>query len=131
MKTVLEKANNVAHVPMRRALTYAACLALNQNDPKFCIELLSECKQQNYVTVRNLKSVAFAKLNRLDDALAILRAALEYDRPNIEVRKRSFFKDVVSKFTITLSFLDFVQYLNLSCIGSGRLNHSNCNGICQ
>ncbi|EFX90291.1 hypothetical protein DAPPUDRAFT_299902 [Daphnia pulex] len=96
MKTLLTKASSFGHIPMRRALTYAASLALKQNDPKFCMELLSECKQQNYVTVRNLKAVALAKLDRFDDCVAVLRAALEYDRPaGVEFRKRNFFKDVI------------------------------------
>lgn len=98
---------------MRRALTYAASLALKQNDPKFCMELLSECKQQNYVTVRNLKAVALAKLDRFDDCVAVLRAALEYDRPaGVEFRKRNFFKDVVSDNSITF---DFFFWFSLKC----------------
>ena len=113
---------------MRRALTYAASLALKQNDPKFCIDLLTECKQQNYVTVRNLKAIAFAKLDRLDDSLAILRAALEYDRPGAEFRKRSFFKDVVSDNSITLNFKScfIIHYF----LVSDRLYRPSCKGIC-
>lgn len=96
MKTLLTEADAVGHIPMRRTITYAAALALNQNEPQFCIDLLSTAKQQNYVTIRNLKTLAFAKLGRLDDSLAILRASLEYDVPADGGRKRSFSKNVVS-----------------------------------
>ena len=87
---------------MRRSITYAAALALNNNDPQLCIDLISNTKQQNYVTIRNLKVLALAKLGRLEDALAILRASLEYDVP-AEGRKRSFSKTTVRFCVIDLS----------------------------
>lgn len=40
---------------VRRALTYASSLALNQNAPNVALEILSGVTQVNYVTVRNLK----------------------------------------------------------------------------
>lgn len=95
MKTLMKDANDVAHIPMRRTITYAAALALNNNDYQLCLDLLSNTKQQNYVTIRNLKALAFAKLGRFDDALAILRASLEYDVPAEGGRKRSFSKNTV------------------------------------
>jgi pentatricopeptide repeat domain-containing protein 2 len=45
----------VGHFPMRRAITFAAGLALNQNAPHVAFEIISGMNQQNYVTVRNLK----------------------------------------------------------------------------
>ena len=45
----------VGHIPMRRAVTFAAGLALNQNAPHVAFEMISGVQQQNYVTVRNLK----------------------------------------------------------------------------
>lgn len=96
MKTLASAADSAGHIPMRRSLTYAAALALNQNDPQLCLNLLAPSKQQNYVTVRNLKVLAFAKLGRLDDTMAILRASLEYDMPAEGGRKRSFNKNIVS-----------------------------------
>lgn len=45
----------VGHIPMRRAITFAAGLALNQNAPHVAFEIISGMHQQNYVTVRNLK----------------------------------------------------------------------------
>ena len=102
MKTLMKEANEIGHIPMRRSITYAAALALNNNDPQLCIDLISNTKQQNYVTIRNLKVLALAKLGRLDDALAILRASLEYDVP-AEGRKRSFSKTTVRFCVIDVS----------------------------
>jgi pentatricopeptide repeat domain-containing protein 2 len=45
----------VGHIPMRRAVTFAAGLALNQNAPHITLEMISSIQQHNYVTVRNLK----------------------------------------------------------------------------
>jgi pentatricopeptide repeat domain-containing protein 2 len=45
----------VGHIPMRRAVTFAAALALNQNAPHIAFEIISGIQQHNYVTVRNLK----------------------------------------------------------------------------
>lgn len=96
MKTIMNAANNAGHIPMRRSITYAAALALNQSDPQLAIDLLSSSKQQNYVTVRNLKALAFAHLGRFDDVLSILRASLQYDVPLEGGRKRSFSRNTVS-----------------------------------
>lgn len=54
---------------MRRATTFIAGLALNQGMPEAALEILSNVKNSNYVTVRNLKvcftSVYFFFLNKL------------------------------------------------------------------
>lgn len=104
---MLKKAEDAGHVPLRRTLTYAAALAINQEDPKLALNIVSGCSQSNYVTVRNLKALAFAKLGRLDDAFAILRSSLDADRaPNS--RKRTFAKDVVRSL---LHFFSTIEVL--------------------
>lgn len=84
--------NNVGHIPMRRAITFAAALAIKQNAPHIALEIVGTARQQHYVTVRNIKVLAFTDLNRADDALPILKAVLQVtDTTN----KQSFSKDVV------------------------------------
>lgn len=95
MKSLLKKAEEAGHVPLRRTLTYAAALAINQGDPRLALNIISGCTQANYVTVRNLKALAFAKLGRLDDSFAILRSSLDVERTAAN-RRRTFAKDVVS-----------------------------------
>lgn len=95
MKFLLKTAEEAGHVPLRRTLTYAAALSINQGDPRLALNIISGCAQTNYVTVRNLKALAFAKLGRLDDAFAIMRSSLDTDRP-VGNRKKTFAKDVVS-----------------------------------
>lgn len=69
--------SNVGHIPVRRAITFAAALALRQNAPHVALEMIATINKQNYVTVRNIKMEAYAMLGRADDALAILRGVLK------------------------------------------------------
>lgn len=55
----------VGHVPMRRAVTFAAGLALNQNAPHVAFEMVSGVQNHNYVSVRNLKVCAMFMLSSL------------------------------------------------------------------
>ena len=50
--------------------------------------------QQNYVTVRNLKALALAKIGRFDDIIALCQGSLNHDTPDVE-HKRVFTHDVV------------------------------------
>lgn len=104
MKDLLVSAEKVGVFPMRRAQTYAAALALNHNDPQFCLDIFAMSRQLNYITVRNLRVLAFAKLGRLEDVISMLRAPLEYDLP-AGTRKKTLCKDTVS---ITFLFPDFI-----------------------
>ncbi|KAJ9586257.1 hypothetical protein L9F63_020119 [Diploptera punctata] len=71
----------VGHFPMRRAVTFAAAIALNHNAPHVALEIVSSITQQNYVTVRNIKALALAEVGRPEDALLVLRSVLDIDIP--------------------------------------------------
>lgn len=86
--------NEVGHIPMRKTTTFAAALALAQNAPHIALEIVGTVRQQNYVTVRNIKVAALAQLGRADDALPVLRSVLEVHDPS--QNKHTFTKDVVS-----------------------------------
>jgi len=76
-----KEASGSGHIPMRRAITFLAALALNQDVPHVALEVISNVKQQNYLTVRTIKALALAKLKRYDDVLPILRSVLEVTSP--------------------------------------------------
>lgn len=80
---------------MRRAITFAAALALKQNAPHVALELVGTARQQQYVTVRNIKVMAFANLGRADDALPILKSVLQNTDSMV---KHTFTVDTVSNF---------------------------------
>lgn len=66
-----------------------------QNSPAAALEITSTVKQQNYITVRNIKTIALAELGRPDDAIPILKSVLELDDPH--ANKHTFFKEIVDK----------------------------------
>lgn len=76
-KTLWKELGEAGHIPMRKAATFAAGLALKQNAPHIALEIISNIPQQNYVTIRNIKIQALVDLNRLDDAIPLLRSILE------------------------------------------------------
>lgn len=83
---------------MRKSVTFLAGLALNQNAPHIALEVISSVKQQNYMTVRNIKAQALVDLGRFEDVLPILRAVLEIDNPLDQ--KHTFAEDVIEKVQI-------------------------------
>ncbi|XP_071454606.1 pentatricopeptide repeat-containing protein 2, mitochondrial-like [Hetaerina americana] len=90
-----KKMLELGHTPVRRAVTFAAALAINQNSPHIALEILSCTQHPNYITVRNLKVAALADLGRASDALPILRHIIETDVP--EQTKQTFTMDVFDK----------------------------------
>lgn len=66
-------AKEAGAIILRKGVTFAVALALKQRQPNVALELLSLVNQPNYVTARNLKIMALAELERVDEALDILR----------------------------------------------------------
>jgi pentatricopeptide repeat domain-containing protein 2 len=92
-KKVFHGAVDSGHIPLRRATTFIGALALNQNQPGVTMEVLSNLKGQNYVSVRALKVLALARMKRFDDVLPILRSILEMANPT--QNKQTIPKDVL------------------------------------
>lgn len=84
------------HEPMRRTVTFAAGLALAQNAPHIALEILHSSKQQNYITVRNMKVLAMLELGRIDDVIPILRSILE-SYSGSSLHKQTFCAEVLEK----------------------------------
>lgn len=85
----------VGHMPMRKAATFAAGLALEQNSPQVALEILSTIKDQFYVSVRNLKVITYSQLDRPDNAIPILRNSINVDEPVF--KKRTFIKKAIEE----------------------------------
>jgi pentatricopeptide repeat domain-containing protein 2 len=62
----------IGHIPMRRAVTFAAALALNQNAPHIAFEIISGIQQHNYVTVRNLKVPVIMTFIHLSSLIGVI-----------------------------------------------------------
>ena len=69
--------------------------------------------QQNYITVRNLKGLALAKIGRFDDIIALCQGSLDHDTPDVE-HKRIFTHDVVQVLVNQSTFQLQFQYHKLS-----------------
>ncbi|XP_058120268.1 pentatricopeptide repeat-containing protein 2, mitochondrial-like [Anopheles ziemanni] len=87
--------NSVGHVPMRKATSFAAALALNNGKPEIAMEILSTANKGNYVTIRQLKTLALCSLNRLDDVVPIFRTVLEVKGPF--EKQQTFCREVIER----------------------------------
>lgn len=101
VKNLWSDLNAVGHYPMRRAATFAAALALAHNEPGVALEILTNIRNQTYVTVRNLKVIALSDLGRPDDVLPIFRSSLEFS-DSATGRRPSFFREVLVKLNSAL-----------------------------
>ncbi|KPJ05730.1 Pentatricopeptide repeat-containing protein 2 [Papilio xuthus] len=86
---------SVGTVPVRRAATLFAALALNQGAPHIALESIS-MQKPHYVTIRNIKAIALAEMGRVDDALPVLKAVMDIDLPE-QNQKHTFFDETISK----------------------------------
>ncbi|KAF5307140.1 hypothetical protein FQR65_LT00656 [Abscondita terminalis] len=88
--------NTIGHLPMRRATTFCAGLALNQGNPEAAIEIVSSTKNIHYTTVRNIKVAALVDLGRVEDVFPVLKTVLNTDNASLGP-VHTFNKDVVEK----------------------------------
>ncbi|XP_030758672.1 pentatricopeptide repeat-containing protein 2, mitochondrial-like [Sitophilus oryzae] len=88
---------NTGHQPMRRAVTFCAALALNQDRPDIALEVLSTCKNQNYTTIRNLKILALCSIGRIEEVIPILKSVLNEDTPSVISQVHTFNRDVIER----------------------------------
>ena len=102
-ESLLTESQKLDVLPLRRVLTYCAMLALKQNQPETALEMLSNSNQQNYITVRNQKVLALARLGNFTDTIAILRSGV-YSNDQLS-RQRTTLKDVVSFIWLSNSFI--------------------------
>ncbi|CAH0713364.1 unnamed protein product, partial [Brenthis ino] len=86
---------DVGTIPVRRSAAFMAALALNQGAPHLALEAVT-LQKPHYITIRNIRAIALAQLDRLDDSLAVLRGVLEIDRPE-QKDKHTFFEETISK----------------------------------
>ncbi|XP_068895449.1 pentatricopeptide repeat-containing protein 2, mitochondrial-like [Tenebrio molitor] len=95
---------DAGHFPMRRATTFCAGLCLNRGKPEVALEMLSDVRKPNYVTIRNIKAQAFAQLGRLEEAIVLLKSVISEDEPG--QISHTFSKDVVEAVKSVVSNTD-------------------------
>ncbi|KAH8038664.1 hypothetical protein HPB51_002808 [Rhipicephalus microplus] len=78
---LIHDARSVGALVLRKGLAFAAMLAVNHNEPKVAMELLALTAQLSYITVRNIRMMALADLDRVDDVFLTLRSIIHQDVP--------------------------------------------------
>lgn len=78
---LIQDARTVGALVLRKGLAFAAMLAVNHNEPKVAMELLALSAQLNYITIRNIRMMALADLDRVDDVFLTLRSIVHQDMP--------------------------------------------------
>ncbi|XP_065202287.1 pentatricopeptide repeat-containing protein 2, mitochondrial-like [Planococcus citri] len=92
---LFNKLNERGHSPLRRVTTFMAALALNQNNPHLSLEIISTLPNQLYVLVRCIKALALCNLDRIEDAISVIKTVLKFDAP-IQTT-HTFPSDVIEK----------------------------------
>lgn len=91
-------------IPVRRACTFFAGLALKQGAPHIAMESITSQKQ-HYVSIRNIKVMALADMGRVEDTFPILRSVMEIDTP-AQSDKHTFFEEAVERVRIAAEKID-------------------------
>ncbi|KAF9424837.1 hypothetical protein HW555_000138, partial [Spodoptera exigua] len=82
-------------VPVRRACTFFAGLALKQGAPHIAMESITSQKQ-HYVSIRNIKVMALADMGRVEDTFPVLKSVMEIDSP-AQSDKHTFFEEAIER----------------------------------
>jgi len=122
---------------LRKGVTFASALALNQNNPSLALEILALTAQDNYVTVKNLRLIALAELDRLDNVISILNASVSRDdlerKTNILVEAMERIKSAITRNGKTeyLSEIDKLEKLlkDSNLLGTESLDSILCSEI--
>lgn len=65
----------------RRIIMFAAALALKQNQPHIALELLLRADSVTHISICSMKVIALCELDRIEDALPLLRSLIQIDLP--------------------------------------------------
>ncbi|XP_012284362.1 pentatricopeptide repeat-containing protein 2, mitochondrial-like [Orussus abietinus] len=75
-----------------RTIGYIATLALKQGFPEVALEMSSMHRNMKSISCRCIRVASFARLNRLNSIIPIIRNSLDSDHPTF---KEMYFKDVI------------------------------------
>ncbi|XP_057320441.1 pentatricopeptide repeat-containing protein 2, mitochondrial-like [Microplitis mediator] len=80
-------------IPLRKCIAALGGLALNLKMPHVTLELCSLSKTSDYISVRCLRIMALADLDRIDDIVIEIKAILKRGPPE----KNQFYSDVITR----------------------------------
>lgn len=95
---LLKSAKIAGATVTRRALSFLAALALEQNEPHLAFEMV-DIKQPSNLS-ENIKLIALLRMKQIDKIFEYLRSVLREDNPSLTNPRRTpqkqFFSDFVS-----------------------------------
>lgn len=77
---------------MRKFIAAIGALAINQNKPEIAMELVAHCRTPDYISIRCVKIMALADMNKIDDILINLQESLRRGLPE----RNQYYIDSVS-----------------------------------
>lgn len=92
-------------IPLRKCIAALGGLALNLKMPHVTLELVSLSKTSEYISIRCLRIMALADLDRTDDIVIEIKAILKRGPPE----RNQFYSDVVSLPAILFIILYSLQ----------------------
>ncbi|KAI5709651.1 hypothetical protein M8J76_014154 [Diaphorina citri] len=110
--TLYRKLTAVGHTHVRRAVCFAAAIAVNQGQYNQAIELLALIPGAGtYVTVKCIKLLAMSKIGRYEDVLNLLYGVLNVDVPEARLRnvKQTILSDVMERLVADFQEVDNVE----------------------
>ncbi|XP_064619515.1 pentatricopeptide repeat-containing protein 2, mitochondrial-like [Lineus longissimus] len=82
-----------------RALAFAAYFALGQGKPDVCLEILESQNEEKFVACLNMKAMAKADLDLVEEAIALITSLLYKDIPDYIKIRQEIFPETVEKIT--------------------------------
>jgi len=94
-EAILSKCSDMSvDIPVRGKV-YAALLSMQQGKPEDALEILTVANEQRFIAVLNVKAIAYAALNRAEDAVKMISSVLYEDLPDYVKSRRDIFPETI------------------------------------
>ncbi|KAK0175575.1 hypothetical protein PV327_009315 [Microctonus hyperodae] len=90
---ICKELNERGSVPLRKFVAAVGALAIKQNKPEIAMELMSQSRTPDYITIRCVKVMALADMDKIDDILIHFQQSLRREFPE----KNQYYIDVIDK----------------------------------
>ncbi|KAK0096870.1 hypothetical protein PV326_004036 [Microctonus aethiopoides] len=85
--------NERGSTPLRRFMAAIGALAINQNKPEIAMELVAQCRTPDYISIRCIKIMALADMDKIDDILIHFQESLRRGLPE----RNQYYIDAIEK----------------------------------
>ncbi|XP_074651499.1 pentatricopeptide repeat-containing protein 2, mitochondrial-like [Tubulanus polymorphus] len=103
--------NKKADVPVRGRV-FGALLCLQHNHANEAFEILATANEDRFIAALNVKAIAYAALNRPDDAISMISRVLYEDLPEHVKSRRVIFPETLEKIESCVNSTDKSDLIN-------------------